>query len=141
MLVGDDPVDLLGHRAVEAAQARLDVRDGDLQLGRDERAASVELTSPTTITRSDARLDQNRLESLHHPRGLLGVAPRADLQHWSGAGMPSSSKKTWDICGRSAGRCGRSRGARREPRPQGGDHGGAPADKSRASPPGDGVGL
>jgi hypothetical protein len=44
--VGDDPVDLLGHRAVEAAQAGLDVADRICSLAAHERAASVELTSP-----------------------------------------------------------------------------------------------
>ena len=34
-LIGQQPVDFLGHLAVEAAQSRLDVRDGDALLRRD----------------------------------------------------------------------------------------------------------
>ena len=37
-VVGDDPVDLLGHPPIEAAQAGLDVRDGQPELGGDQRA-------------------------------------------------------------------------------------------------------
>ena len=44
-LVDLDPVALLGHREVEAAQARLDVRDRNVA-GRLARPASVEFVSP-----------------------------------------------------------------------------------------------
>ena len=37
-MVGDDAVELLGHRAVERAHAGLDVRDRDPRLRRGERA-------------------------------------------------------------------------------------------------------
>ena len=36
-LVDEEPVELLRHRAVEAAQARLEVGDGDAELGGGER--------------------------------------------------------------------------------------------------------
>ena len=52
--VGDDAVDLLGHRAVEAPQAGFDVGNGDAQFHGGQRAAIVELTSPTTTTLSTA---------------------------------------------------------------------------------------
>ena len=49
--VRDPPVDLLRHRRVEAAQARLDVRERDRAAWRTtSAAASVELTSPYTTT-------------------------------------------------------------------------------------------
>ena len=44
-------------------------------------AARVELTSPGTTTRSGRSATQDRLQPLHHPRRLLGVAARADLEH------------------------------------------------------------
>ena len=51
-------------------------------------AASVELTSPGTSTRSGSPVDDDRLEALHHARGLHGVRARADLQHAVGRADP-----------------------------------------------------
>ncbi len=51
-LIDDDAVDFLRHRAVEAAQSRFDMNDGNSFLLATRAAASVELTSPTTTTAS-----------------------------------------------------------------------------------------
>ena len=51
-------------------------------------AARVELTSPGTITRSGVSSIQDRLQPLHRPRRLLGVAAGADLEHVVGRRHP-----------------------------------------------------
>ena len=80
-LVGDDPVDLLGHRAVEAAQAGLDVADaGCSSLAAASAAASVELTSPGTITRSGSLASSTGSMPLHHARRLRRVRAGADAE-------------------------------------------------------------
>ncbi len=61
-LVGEDAVDLLGHRPVAAAQARLDVGDRDLQVRAGER-------------RRERRVDVARHD---HQVGLLGGQDRRD---------------------------------------------------------------
>ncbi len=80
-LVGDDPVDLLGHRAVEAPQAGLDVRDRDAELDRDERRGE----RGVDVARNDHEFGtlalHHRLDSLHHTRGLHGVARRPHAEH------------------------------------------------------------
>ena len=45
-LVGDQPVDLLGHGAVERAQPGFHVADTNASLAQTRAAATVELTSP-----------------------------------------------------------------------------------------------
>jgi hypothetical protein len=71
--VGDDPVDLLGHRAVEAAQAGLDVPDRDLQLGGHQRRRDRRVDVAGDQDDVGLVLEQQRLEPLHHARGLLRV--------------------------------------------------------------------
>ena len=87
-LVGDDPVDLLGHRAVEAAQARLDVGDRDPHLRRGQRRRQGRVDVAGDEHQVGRLVDQDRLEALHHPRRLLGVAARADLEHVVGRRHP-----------------------------------------------------
>ena len=75
--VGDDPVDLLGHRAVEAAQPRLDVGERHQRLGGDQRSGQGRVD----VAGDDHQvgplgLDQ-RLEALDHPGGLLRVGARS----------------------------------------------------------------
>ena len=56
-------------------------------------AASVELTSPGTITRSGRSSIEDRLDALHHARGLHGWLAEPTPSMWSGTGTPSSSRK------------------------------------------------
>ena len=79
-MVGDDAVELLGHRPVEAAQAGLDVRDGDPELRRGERAG--ERGVGVAVDEDGIRPfgEQDRLEGEQHPRGLLRVRPATDAQ-------------------------------------------------------------
>jgi len=96
-MVGDDPVDLLGHHPVEAAQSRLHVRDGDPELGGGESAGSVEFVSPYTSTQSGTREIRKALDPGEHRRGLLPVRPEPIPRLKSGSGISSSSKNTFDM--------------------------------------------
>ena len=81
-------------------------------------AASVEFTSPGTSTTSGLRLEQHRLEALHHARRLLRVRARADAEQvvrLADAELLEEDRATSRR--RSAGRCGR---ARARTRPAGG---------------------
>ena len=95
--VGEDAVDLLGHGAVEAAQARLDVGHRDAQLDGRQAQAIVELTSPTTTTASgfcSSTTGSNRfITSAVWTAWLPEPTPRST----SGRGSRSSSKKSCDI--------------------------------------------
>ena len=85
-LVGDDPVQLLRHRAVEAAQAGLDVGDRYVHLRRGQRRRQGRVD----VARDDDQVGllggQHRLEPLDRARRLLGVAAGADLEHVVGLG-------------------------------------------------------
>ena len=74
-LVGDDPVDLLGHRAVEGAQARLQVGDRDAELDGHERRGQrrVDVARDDHADPGALRL-QDWLDPLHHARRLHGMA-------------------------------------------------------------------
>jgi hypothetical protein len=84
--VGDDPVGLLGHRHVEAAQAGLDVGEGDLHLhrGQGRRQGRVDVAGDDHQVRP--LLQQDRLQALHRARGLHRVTGRSDLEHVVGGG-------------------------------------------------------
>ena len=108
-MVGDDPVDLLRHRAVEAAQARLDVADREPEpLGAERRGEGrVDVARDQDEVRR--LVAQDGLEALDHPRGLLRVRPRADAEHVVGLRAPRARRRRSPTSpGRSAGRCGRS---------------------------------
>ena len=79
--VGDDPVDLLGHRQVERAQAGLDVGDRDAHLHRDQRRRQGRVDVAEDDDQVGPLGDQHRLQPLHRPRRLQGVAAGADLEH------------------------------------------------------------
>ncbi len=72
-LVRDDPVHLLGHRAIEAPQARLDVPIGDTELDQHERRSQrrVDVTRDEREVRRISRDD--RLEPFHDPSRLFRV--------------------------------------------------------------------
>ena len=95
--VGDDPVDLLGHRAVEAAQAGLDVRDGDHGLGRGQRRGQGRVDVAGHDDEVGCLLGEDRLEPLHHRAVCSAWLPEPTSSMWSGSGTPSSSRKTSDI--------------------------------------------
>ncbi len=78
----DDPVDLLAHRAVEGAQARLQVGDRDAQLDRPLRRVDVAGDDHEIGT----LLFQHRLDALRHQRRLNRVAGRANAEHVVGGG-------------------------------------------------------
>jgi hypothetical protein len=75
--VGDDPVDLLGHRAVEGAQAGLDVRGRDEGFGGYERRRHRRVDVAVEHHEVGRFRGQQRLEARHHLGGLRGVGARA----------------------------------------------------------------
>ena len=79
-MVGDDPVRLLRHRAVEAPQPGFDVGDRDSQLRRAERRAEGRVDVARDDHQVGALGAQHRLEPLQHARDLLRVASRPDPQ-------------------------------------------------------------
>ena len=80
-VVRDDPVDLLGHRPVEAAQAGLDVGDRESRASpRPARRRASSSCRRTTSTTSGRSARQDRLERGEHPRRLLGAAAAADAE-------------------------------------------------------------
>ena len=78
--IGEHPVDLLGHRPVSRAQAGLDVDDGTPSLAAASPAASVELTSPATISASLRWRSSADSTPIMHARDLLGVRARSRAQ-------------------------------------------------------------
>ena len=79
--VGDDAVDLLGHRPVAAAQAGLDVGDLESGLGADDRAGErrVDVADHGDGVATDV-VERGASKADHHPTGLLGVAARAGAE-------------------------------------------------------------
>ena len=97
--VGHEPVDLLGHRPVTAAQPRLDVGDRHAELGRTsgagDRRVDVARPRPPRRRRSFAD-DRSRTPAMTRPSAPR--AGRADLEVDVGRRDASSSKKTSHIC-------------------------------------------
>ena len=85
--VGDEAVDLLGHGPVEAAEAGLDVGDGDTELRAASAQAIVELTSPTTMTRSGFSLSSTFSNSMSTLPVCSAWLPEPTPRWTSGAGM------------------------------------------------------
>ena len=79
-LVGQHAVDLLGHLAVEAAQARLDVHDRHALLARDEAAGQRRVDVADDDHAARAELVDDRLEAPHDLGRLHRVRARADLE-------------------------------------------------------------
>ena len=79
-LVRQAPVDLLGHRVVEAPQSRLDVGDRDPELGRDERGGERRVHVAVDDDERGLEVQEHRLESDHQRGGLRRLRPRADAQ-------------------------------------------------------------
>nr|GEU28557.1 hypothetical protein [Tanacetum cinerariifolium] len=93
-LVGEHAVDFLRHRTVVAAQAGLDVKYGDLLLGRRQRAGQRGIDVAHYQHCRRPRLLQHRLEAAHHFGSLHRVPPagRESRARTTRAGSaPSSS--------------------------------------------------
>ena len=85
-LIGQDAVDLFGHRAVAAAKARFDVRDLDAALHRDERARERRIHVADDEHDVGGMFVERFVERGHDARGLHGVAGRADFEVQVGLG-------------------------------------------------------
>jgi hypothetical protein len=72
-LIRQQAVDLFGHRAVAAAQPRLDVRDRDAELRADERGGERRVHVAVHHDPVGAVFEDYRLEAAHHVGRLRGV--------------------------------------------------------------------
>ena len=78
--VGDQPVDLLGHLHVEAAQAGLHVRLGHVQLGRHERRGEGRVDVAVDDDQRRPIGQERVLEGHQEGRGLARVRPGPDAE-------------------------------------------------------------
>ena len=87
-VVGEDAVELLGHRPVIRAHPGLDVRDRDLRLRGRQRSRQRRVR--VAIDEDDVRslLGQQRLQRRQHRRGLARIAPAARVQAIVGPRQP-----------------------------------------------------
>ena len=79
-LVRDDPVDLLGHRAVEAPQPRLDMRVRHTELDEHERGRERRVDVAGHEREVGWIGGHDPLEPLHRAGGLLGMRARSDVE-------------------------------------------------------------
>ena len=79
-LVGQHAVDLLRHVAVEAAQSRLDVDDGDALLARDQAARERRVDVADDDDAARREIVEHGLEAPHDLGGLHRMRAGADLQ-------------------------------------------------------------
>ena len=79
-MIGDDAVELLGHRAIERAHARLDVRHRDAGLGGGERAGERRVRVAVDEHRVGPLVAQQLAERAEHAARLLGVRAAAERQ-------------------------------------------------------------
>ena len=86
-MVGEHPVELLGHRAIERAHPGLHVGHRDPGLGGGQRARQRRVGVAVDEHRVGRDLDQHRLERRQHARGLRGVRPARDVQLALGRGQ------------------------------------------------------
>ena len=87
-MVGDDPVDLLGHEAVERAEPRLDVVDRDVQLGGRECAGEGGVGVAVDEDAIGLLVEDDPFDRLEHPSGLGTVRARTDLEVMPGSRHP-----------------------------------------------------
>ena len=85
-MVGEDAVQLLRHRAVEAAQSGLDVRQWQAELRRCQRAGKRRVRIAVDQHALGSLFQQHLLDALQHPSDLAGVAIRADAEVVVGRG-------------------------------------------------------
>jgi hypothetical protein len=86
--IGDDPVHLLGHRPVAAAQPGFDVRHQRTGLGRDDGARHGRVHVAHDDDHIGAEVGDQRLEGDHHACGLLGVGTGARAEVHVGRAEP-----------------------------------------------------
>ena len=110
----DEPVDLLRHRAVEAAQSRLDVADGVPELAGHERRRHrrVDVARNQHDDRAPARSEAARDAPSRGRSGRRGCPsrPRAGDRE---SRRRAARRRSATSSRRSAGRCGRARGRTR----------------------------
>ena len=78
--VGDDAVQLLGHRAVETPQSRFNMREGQAEFRRHERRRHGRRHVADHDNPIRAQIEQHRLQSPQDFGRLRNGAPRADSQ-------------------------------------------------------------
>ena len=83
--VGEHPVDLFGHGAVEAAQARFDVDEPHTELHGHQGAGDRAVDVAHHQHRVGVVLEDDGLEGLHGLGGLDGVggAPDLEVEVWA----------------------------------------------------------
>ena len=79
-LVRQPPVDLLGHRVVEAPQARLDVRQRDAELRPGERGPDRRVDVPVQDDQGRRGLQELALHPHQHARRHRGLRPGAHAE-------------------------------------------------------------
>ena len=79
-VVRDDAVHFLGHPAVEAPDARLDVPHRDVELGGRQGTGHARVRVAVDHHHVGADVEQHGLELLQHLSRLTSVRPRADGQ-------------------------------------------------------------
>ena len=91
--VGGDAVDLLGHLAVEAAQAGLDVGHRDAELDRGERGGERRVDVAHHQHQVGRVLLERALDALHRARGLDRVRAGPHLQEDVGTRQPEVAEE------------------------------------------------
>ena len=77
-VIGQDPVDLLGHGPIEGAQARLQVGDGHVELDGGQRPGQRGVRVPVDQDPVGAMGLDGLVHGREHRAGLHPVRPRAD---------------------------------------------------------------
>ena len=85
-MVGDEPVDLLRHLPVEAAEAGFDVREGDVELRRRQRGGEGGVRVAVRHDDIGAAAREDLFEAGQHLAGLAPVAPwpHAEIERGGG---------------------------------------------------------
>ena len=79
-LVGDQPVDLFRHGAVEGTQSRFHVSHPDQQFGADQRRSNGGVDIAVDQHQVGLAFQDDRFKPGHDLRGLAGMASRTDSQ-------------------------------------------------------------
>jgi hypothetical protein len=79
-MIGQDPIDLLGHAPVERTHACFDVGDGNVQLRRRKRAGQRRVGVAVDQHPRRPLLGEDPLDRLQHATGHGGVAESADAE-------------------------------------------------------------
>ena len=108
-MVGDDAVDLLGHRAIEGAHPRLDVGDRNLRLGRREGAGEGRVR----VAVDEHRVGRLVAQQLARARRACAPSARCSCRRRAAAprraaGRRAPGRRSPTARRRSAGRCARA---------------------------------